>query len=317
MLSVVIPVYMNEEFVPSLISEFERVAVGAKQRYGQTVEFVFVVDGSPDTSYACLSKALPHASFPSQLIEHSRNFGSFAAIRSGLEAGHGDYFAVIAADLQEPPELLLEFLRALMEGEADVAIGRRQGRHDPLSTRISAGLFWGVYRRLVIREVPAGGVDVFGCTRALRDQLLRLSETHSSLIGQLFWVGYKRVDVAYHRRARAYGRSAWTWRKKLRYLSDSIFAFTDLPIRLLLFFGGLGLLLATALGITVLALRLSGVFSVPGYAATILVILFFGALNTLGLGVVGSYAARAYENSKGRPIAIVRSALTFEGVRQS
>ena len=313
MLSVVVPVYMNEAFVPSLIEEFQRIAAIASQTYGQALEVVFVVDGSPDASYLRLAQALPAATFPSQLLDHSRNFGSFAAIRSGLEAARGDYFAVVAADLQEPPELLLEFLRALLSGRADVAVGRREAREDPLITRLSAGLFWRLYRRAVMKDVPSGGVDVFACTRAVRDNLLRMSETRSSLVGQLFWLGYRRAEIAYRRRARAHGRSAWTWSKKLRYLSDSVFAFTDLPIRILLVVGALGLVTATGLGAAVLALRLAGVVQVPGYAATMLVILFFGALNMFGLGIVGSYAARAYENTKGRPVAIVRASTTFGG----
>lgn len=313
MLSVVIPVYRNEAFVPALVNAFEHVAERAQRDHGQAVEFVFVVDGSPDASYARLAQTLPAARFASQLIEHSRNFGSFAAIRTGLQAGRGDHFAVIAADLQEPPELMLEFLAALSSGRADIAVGRREGRDDPTMSRMGANLFWKLYRRLVMREIPEGGVDVFGCTRQVRDQLLALPESHSSLVGQLFWLGFRRVEIPYRRRAREHGKSAWTFRKKLRYLSDSIFAFTDLPIRLLLILGGVGLALATVLGTTVLALRLAGVLQVPGYAATILVILFFGALNVFSLGLVGAYAARAFENTKNRPIAVARSRQIFDG----
>jgi polyisoprenyl-phosphate glycosyltransferase len=313
MLSVVIPVYMNEDFVRPLLKELEAVARAAREQHGETIEIVFVVDGSPDSSYALLSRALPTAAFPSQLIEHSRNFGAFAAIRTGLAAGRGDYFSVIAADLQEPPELILQFVAELASGRADVVVGRREGREDPVLSRAGSNLFWWLYRTMVVKEVPRGGVDVFGCTRTFRDRLLSLSETHSSLIGQLFWIGYRRVEIPYNRRARAHGKSAWTLRKKMRYLADSIFAFTDLPIRILLISGALGLLLATTLGTAVVAFKLAGLLDVPGYAATILVILFFGALNTFGLGIVGSYAARAYENSKGRPIAVVRSSAAFDG----
>lgn len=313
MLSVIIPVYRNAEFVPALVAAFEQIADRARREQGQAVEFVFVVDGSPDDSHARLAQALPAARFASQLVEHSRNFGSFAAIRTGLQMGRGDHFAVIAADLQEPPELLLAFLTELAGGRADVVVGRREGRDDPALSRASANAFWGLYRRLVNPEIPEGGVDVFGCTRQVRDELLALPESHSSLVGQLYWLGFRRAEVPYRRRAREHGKSAWTFRKKLRYLSDSIFAFTDLPIRLLLVLGGIGLALATVLGTVVLALRLAGVLQVPGYAATILVILFFGALNVFSLGLVGAYAARAFENTKNRPIAVARSRLAFGG----
>ncbi len=309
--SVVIPVYKNEGYVAQLIEAFEALSASAAARFNVRMEFVFVVDGSPDRSLDLLRAALPQARFASQLLSHSRNFGSFAAIRTGLAAGSGAYFGVIAADLQEPPELLLEFLAPMLSGTADVALGRRETRDDPSAARMNANLFWAIYRRFVIPEVPQGGVDVFGCTRDVRDHLISFTEAGSSLIGQLFWVGYRRLEIPYARRARTIGVSAWTFRKKLRYMMDSIFAFTDLPVRVLMLLGMAGLLVSVPLAVIVLALRISGFIDVPGYAATMIAIIFFGALNTLGIGIVGSYAARAYENTKMRPLAIVEASMSF------
>ena len=112
MYSVVIPVYRNAEFIPLLIKEFSRISTIVQERLGLAIEFIFVVDGSPDNSYELLEEALPEAPFSSQLIIHARNFGSFAAIRTGLKAATGDYIGTIAADLQEPPDLLLQFAEA-------------------------------------------------------------------------------------------------------------------------------------------------------------------------------------------------------------
>ena len=117
-------------------------------------------------------------------------------------------------------------------------------------------------------------------------------------------MGGRRIFVPYARRERVHGKSAWTFRKKFTYLLDSVFAFTDAPIRLLLASGILGMALATALGIVVLLARLLGEVDVPGYTGTMLAVLFFGALNALGLGLVGNYAWRAYENTKHRPLSI-------------
>jgi glycosyltransferase involved in cell wall biosynthesis len=312
--TVVIPVYNNEEFVELLVDAFERIGDQAASEYGVATEFVFVVDGSPDGSLQALASRLPTARFNAVLVTHSRNFGSFAAVRSGLAAGRGDYFAVIAADLQEPPELLLSFLAQLRSGNADVAVGRREERDDPLASELSSRLFWSLYRRFVIRDVPPGGVDVFGCTKAVRDVLLSLPEVGSALIAQLFWVGFRRVEVPYSRRRRQYGKSGWTFRKKCRYLLDSVFSFTDLPIRLLLLFGTLGVAVSVTLGFAVVILRLAGVINLPGYSALMIATMFFGALNTLGLGLVGAYAARAYENSKMRPISIVANIMSFNNL---
>ena len=312
--SVVIPVYRNEEFIPDLIREFTAIRAEAQARFGVTAEFVFVVDASPDRSHALLSEALPHAAFASQLVLHVRNFGSFAAIRTGLKAGRGDYFGVIAADLQEPPSLLLQFLEALQDGTREVAVGVRESRDDPASSRAAANLFWRFYRAVVQPEMPEGGVDVFGCTRRVRDELLALNEANSSLVGLVFWLGFRRLEIPYARRARAYGRSAWTLKKKVNYLLDSVFAFTDLPVRLLAMLGLVGVIAAVGLGLVVGTLRLQGDIPIPGYTATMIVVLFFGALNMLGLGIVGSYAWRCYENTKQRPLGLVISQRSFGAV---
>ena len=311
MYSVVIPVYRNAEFVPLLIAEFARIREETMAVHSMDTEFIFVVDASPDDSLALLREQLPQAPFPSQLVLHARNFGSFAAIRTGLHAARGDFCAVIAADLQEPPEILLAFLKDLHSGRSDIVVGVRTGREDPALSQFTANLFWRVYRRLIVREIPEGGVDVFGCTRRVRSELLKLEEANSSLVGLIFWLGFRRSQVPYSRRARMYGRSAWTFHAKLSYLLDSIFAFTDLPVRVLSVLGGFGLAIAMALIIVLLVLRATGLITVPGYTTTILVVSFFGALNTLGLGLIGSYSWRAYENTKRRPLAVVQESQVF------
>jgi polyisoprenyl-phosphate glycosyltransferase len=310
MYSLVIPVYRNEESLPELVSQLTALNHALDRR----LETVFVVDGSPDNSYGYLREALPRTDLRAKLVLLSRNFGSFAAIRAGLTEASGPYFAVLAADLQEPPELAKEFFAALENDEADVVIGTRMGREDPALARWAAALFWGVYRRLIQREIPPGGVDLFGCNQILRDQLIRLEELNTSLVGLLFWLGFRRKSIPYVRRARPYGRSAWTLRRKLRYLSDSVFAFSDLPIRLLSLSGAAGLLVSLLLGIVVLTARLTGAIQLPGYTPTVLMILFFGALNTLGLGIIGAYTWRAFENTKRRPgYVVLRSETIVSG----
>ena len=299
--SIVIPVYKNQDSIQRLLEALSELS---KQLRGE-MEAVFVVDGSPDESFARLSAALDTLPFPAQLLAHSRNFGSFPAIRTGLDAARGEYFGVMAADLQEPPELLVAFFKTLSENECDVAIGTRSGRDDPFASRLASGVFWGLYRRLVVQEMPKGGVDIFGCNRLFRNQLLKLEESRSSLIALIFWLGFRRKLIPYERLIRQEGKSSWTFRKKLDYMMDSIFAFTDYPIRLLVRIGLIGCLLSAGLGIAVLAAHATGQITVPGYAATMLVVLFFGMLNLLGLGLVGTYAWRSYENTKMRPLAIV------------
>lgn len=309
MFTLVIPVYKNEGSLPDLLAAIHSLRVEISDEF----EAVFVVDGSPDRCYALLREALPKCEFEAQLVLLSRNFGSFAAIRTGLEFGRGDRFAVMAADLQEPPSLILEMEKVLSSDEADVVIGVREARMDPFFTRLPSQIFWGLYRRYVIPSVPEGGVDIFACNKAFRDTLLTLDERHSSLIAQLFWLGYRSKSVTYVRQKRAHGKSAWTFSKKLNYMMDSVFAFTDLPIRLLIRVGGASAILAALFGVGVALARLFNLIDVPGYAMTINVIVFLGAVNLFGLGIVGSYAWRTYENTKARPIAIPMRVEHFRG----
>lgn len=298
--SLIIPVYRNAETIDDLIM----ACFALQEELRGQLETIFVVDGSPDDCHAQLERKIPQSGLRAQLILLSRNFGSFAAIREGLLHARGEYAAVMAADLQEPPELVVRFFRRLEAGDADVVFGVREARHDPWLSRLFANLFWWIYRRFVQRDVPVGGVDVFGVNRAFLDRVIGFSEANSSLLALLFWMGGRRVFVPYVRRERRHGKSAWTFAKKLTYLMDSIFAFTDAPIRLLLATGLAGVLLAAVLGTAVLVARVLGLVEVPGYAGTMLSVLFFGALNALGLGVVGNYAWRAYENTKHRPLSI-------------
>jgi glycosyltransferase involved in cell wall biosynthesis len=311
--SLVVPVYRNAASLDELIDEIGRVFDRLRIGLGIAAEAVFVVDGSPDDSHARLARGLPAASFPSKLVLHSRNFGSFAAIRTGLGVAGGDYIGVMSADLQEPAELQERFVELLVTGEYDVVVGSRSGRDDPWPTRLSSALFWRTYRRVVNASIPAGGVDVFACTRRFRDELLRLAESNTSLVGLLFWLGFRRAEVSYRRRPRRHGRSAWSLSRRVTYLLDSLFSFTDLPVRLLVGFGLLGLAVAAMGGTLVLATRLVGGIPVPGYAATIVTILFFGGLNALGLGIVGSYAWRGFENTKARPLAVVMNVASIPG----
>lgn len=308
-LSVVVPVYRNAGSIPALLEALRGIAREVEGGF----EAVLVVDGSPDDSAALLRAALPTAGFRAQLVELTRNFGAFPAIRVGLERARGQVVAAMAADLQEPPELALRFLEALRDGRADVGFGVRDGRADPLAGKLMSAAFWSMYRRLVMPDIPHGGVDIFAMTADFRDRLIALPEANTSLVAQLFWLGGRRAFVPYVRRRREHGRSAWTFGKKLKYFADSVFAFSDLPVRILFLAGAVALATAVLLAAAVLFARLSGLVTVPGYAATVFTILFFGAINTLGLGVVGSYAWRAFENTKARPLALVHTEDIFEG----
>jgi len=214
----------------------------------------------------------------------------------------------MAADLQEPPALIASFFEILTSGRADIVFGVRSRRSDPRLSELASSLFWWVFRRFVIEDMPAGGVDIFGCSRQVCDRLLQLPEINSNPIALLFWLGYRREYVVYERAARLEGKSAWTTGKKLRHGLNSIFNFTDLPIRVLLYLGLIAFAAArTGSGIVIVA-KLRGGIAVPGYTPIILASLFFGALTSLGFGIVGQYLWLALQSSHRRPEYVIRCA---------
>ena len=308
--SVIVPVYGNAD----TLSELVDTLVALSKILDDAMEAVFVVDGSPDNSLSLLQGLLSESRLCAQLITHSRNFGAFPAIRTGLAAARGDYVAVMAADLQEPPELCQRFFDALGAGEADVVVGRREGRNDPTSSSAFSAAYWRFYTRFVVRDIPAGGVDIFACTSEVAEHLLALSESHTSLVSQLYWVGFRRLEVPYERRARTSGRSGWTFRKKATYMLDSIFAFTNIPITLVIAVGLVSNVLTAIASLAVLVAWAAGAITVPGYTPLMLVVL----LSTTGLmtaiGVVGLYVWRTFENTKGRPATITMRHEFFERV---
>ncbi|MFM8315762.1 MAG: glycosyltransferase family 2 protein, partial [Deltaproteobacteria bacterium] len=257
--SLVVPIFKNETSIPKLVD----VCDWLQSQLNETLEVVFVVDGSPDQSLKVLKALLPLVTFQYQVIELSKNFGSFSAIKKGLELAKGDFFAVMAADLQEPKELIVDFFKTLETQEYEVVLGKRDSRKDPFVSRITANSFWWLYRKLIQPEMPKGGVDIFGCNKTFRDHLIKLNESHSSLVGLIFWMGFRRKIISYSRQEREHGKSAWTFSKKFRYMLDNIFSFTDLPIQMLVLFGFTGVLTSLGLGALILISKLSGAIAVP------------------------------------------------------
>jgi polyisoprenyl-phosphate glycosyltransferase len=287
--SVIVPVYRNE---PTLAALVDRLG-GLAGELDAPLEVVFVVDGSPDASLVLLRRLLGEGTrFSSQLIALSRNFGSFSAVRAGLAATEGDYIAMMAADLQEPVSLVRDFFAALATGEHDITVGVREARADPVRDMLPAKVFWWLYRRLVQPEIPRGGVDVFGCTRQVAGELLRLHEGHTSLVGLLYWVGFRRLEVPYVRQPRQVGASGWGFRRKVRYLLDSIFSFTDLPITAIIVLGTLGVAVSTIWGAVVIGAWAAGKINVPGYTPLMLALFFVTSTILIALGLVGSYVWR-------------------------
>jgi len=203
MYSLVIPVYMNEGSLDRLLDQL--IQLGS--RVSGELEVVFVVDGSPDGRWRFFGSGFRVPA------GHATGFAQpqlrvVCRHRRGTRVRPRRVLAVMAADLQEPPALIASFFQILSSGRADIVFGVRSGRSDPWLSELASRLFWWVFRRFVIKDMPPGGVDVFGCSRQVCDRLLQLPEINSNLIALLFWLGYRREYVVYERAPRLEGKSA-------------------------------------------------------------------------------------------------------------
>lgn len=306
--SIVIPVFRNESNISELLSRLTELV---NNLAGKT-ELILVVDGSPDNSEKILIKELSRSNLYFKILVHSRNFGAFAAIRTGLKYSTGKIIGVMAADLQEPPELLIEMFKELQTDQFDVAVGVRKQRNDNWFFDAISNFSWSTLKQLVFPEMPRGGVDIFACTRNVSNELSLLSESHSSLIGQLFWLGYRRVEVPYIRLSRENGKSSWTISKKINYFLDSIFSFTNIPIRVLTNIGIIGITATLIAATAVMIGYANGGIKEPGYTPLMLVLLFSTFAILGGMGILGSYIWRAFENTKQRPLSIVQNVITSD-----
>jgi glycosyltransferase involved in cell wall biosynthesis len=303
--SIVIPVYRNEENIRSLLDALRHLAA----QFDNDIEFIFVIDGSPDRSWELLRSALPGETFGAQLIAHSRNFGSFAALHTGLRHARGAYIAVMAADLQEPPELFMEMFKLLSQDEADIVFGQRISRADPAQRRLLSTLFWRLYRVLALRDMPVGGVDIFACTERVREAMLSRDDSPGTIVMQLLWMGFRRAFVPYQRRSRSAGRSAWSFRRRLNYFVDSMVSFTDRPIHALFWFGTIGIVASLIATLLLCAGWLTGRISVPSYAVAVLLLVFMSSVQICGLGIIGFYLWRSSENLRRRSPLIMSAEL--------
>jgi glycosyltransferase involved in cell wall biosynthesis len=305
--SIVIPVYNNVESLGELLDALD-ATLG---KLNTKNEIIFVVDGSPDDSFIELMESTPLTHADVLILNLSRNFGSIAAVRTGLSRASGDFAAVMAADLQEPTELLIDFYNALKASGADVAVGVRVSRRDPFISKIFSRIYWGFYRRTVNSDIPIGGLDVFACSKKAYSEIVKMPESGSSLVGLVYWIGFKKIYVKYIRYKRPYGKSAWTFRKKFRYLTDSIFSFSDAPILFLQTTGVFGIITSGLIGGMTFFGYMTGRIIEPGYPTLITTILFSTSMILLGIGIVGAYAWRAFENSKNRPLSIISDIHSF------
>jgi polyisoprenyl-phosphate glycosyltransferase len=304
--SIVIPIYDEQETFPDLV---KRLRVVMDQLDGPA-EVVLVDDGSRDASYRLMVEA--NCEDPRfKLLRLSRNFGHQIAITAGMDAASGDAVIIMDADLQDPPEVILEMVAKWHEGYEVVYAVRERREGETFFKRTSATIFYGLQRRLAEIEQPVEVGDFRLVDRTALNAFLQMRERNRYVRGMFSWIGFRQAAVPYARASRQAGSSKYPLRKMINLALDGFVGFSTAPLKFAL---GLGLIIsigAVTYGLVAIALKLAGLPYVPGYASLLVTITFLSGIQLIMVGMVGQYVARIYDEVRARPLYLVQDARGF------
>ena len=305
-ISVIVPIFNEEEVIPELYRRMLAVLDGI----GQPWELVCVNDGSRDQSLSMLL-TLREKDTRVKIINFSRNFGHQIAITAGMDYALGDAVAIIDADLQDPPELIGDMFEKWRQGYEVVYAVRAHRRGESRFKLWTASAFYRLLRRITDVEIPVNTGDFRLIDRQVLLTMRRLREKHRFMRGLSSWVGFRQTGIEYQRAERFAGDTKYPLSKMLRLTLDAITSFSYIPLRLSTYFGFF-LAFVSLLGIIITTvLRLSGNNAFFGQASTLVAVLFLGGIQLIFLGIIGEYLARIYDDVKARPLYVVSKVYGF------
>lgn len=305
--SIAIPVYNEEKNIITLYRRLSSVMKSLKKDY----ELIFVNDGSTDRTLFLLAE-LHKKDAKVKIINFSRNFGHQMALTAGLKFTQGELVAVIDADLQDPPEILPDFFKKIDEGY-DVVYAVRKKRKENFLLKFAYNSFYRLLKKMADIDIPLDAGDFCVMRKPVVETLNKLPERNRYLRGLRSWVGFKQTGISYDRQARYAGRSKYSLTKLIKLAFDGIFSFSYLPLQLM-FYGGLASLFFSFLGVIWAVYQkffTSNYQRVPGFATTIILVMFIGGLQLFSLGIVGEYMRRIYDETKQRPSYVIESMIGF------
>lgn len=304
--SIIVPIYYEEMVIPEL---YQRVAQIMEQS-GESWELVCINDGSRDRSLELLLE-LRRQDPRVKILDFSRNFGHQVAISAGIDFAEGDAVVIIDADLQDPPEVILDLIARWREGY-EVVFAQRGERAGESAFKVwTASLFYRILRAVSDVDIPLDAGDFRLMDRRVVLTMRKLREKHRFMRGLSSWVGFRQIGVTYNRAERFAGETKYPLRKMLRLTADAITSFSYLPLRLATYLGFVMAILSLVGIVATVAMRLSGSNAFFGQATTLVSVLFLGGIQLICLGVIGEYLGRIYDEVKGRPLYIVAQAYGF------
>lgn len=303
-LSIIIPVYYNEDTLPDLYEDLKEKVLGKLDDY----ELVMVDDGSGDSSWDVMQKIREDDKEHVKCVHLSRNFGEHAAILAGLNVCTGDCAVTKQADMQEESELILEMYDSWKKGNK-VVLAVRKDRDDGKIYEFFANMYYRLMRKIVNSQMPTGGFDCYLLDRKVIEVLKMFDEKNSALTLQVLWVGFKSEKIYFSRKAREKGKGRWTMAKKIKLIVDSVMSFSYFPVRLMSVTGFV-FFLAAIVGIIMCVVEIAtkGVTS-AGWASLMTVMLLIGGMVMLMLGMLGEYVWRALDASRNRPPFLIEDIL--------
>ena len=299
-ISIVCPFFNEENMVDLFMKEITAVV----NELNKPFEVVCVNDGSTDNTLAKLLQA--KEDYPNmKIINFSRNFGKEAALTAGLDYAKGEMIIPIDADLQDPPELIKDFISYWEKGY-DVVVAKRVDRStDSIAKKITAQLFYKFHNKIAQTKIPDNVGDYRLITRKVLNAMQELRENQRFMKGIFAWVGFKTATVEYKRDNRKAGKTSFNGWKLWNFALDGITSFSNIPLRIWLYIGTLISFLTFLYGSFIILRTLILGVDVPGYASLLTVILFLGGIQLIGIGALGEYIGRIYMESKRRPLYIV------------
>jgi glycosyltransferase involved in cell wall biosynthesis len=301
LLSVVVPAFNEAEVLP----EFHRRLSEALNGLALDSEIIYVNDGSTDAT-AVILRALQNDDARVAVVDLSRNFGKEIAMTAGLDHASGDAVVIIDADLQDPPELIPELVRHWREGYDDVYARRVSRDGESFIKRTTAHLFYRLLRTLSKVDIPPDTGDFRLLSRRAVDSLTQLKEQHRFMKGLFNWVGFERKEVLYRREPRGAGNSKWNYWRLWNFALEGITSHTTAPLRLASYLGFVVALLAFVYALYMVYDVLVHGNPVAGYPSLIVTMLFLGGVQLITLGVIGEYLGRIFDESKRRPLYVVK-----------
>src|ERR1700722_19901208 len=301
-LSIVAPLFNEEGNVAELVRRLRAAADGTPGIDGY--EIVLVDDGSFDRTGELLRT---HAAIDPRIVvvRSSRTFVLQLASTAGLDISRGDAVVLIDADLQDPPELIPAMVERWQAGFDVVYAVRRNRKGESRFKILTARLFYRTTQRLTKVEIPVDAGDFRLMSRRVVDALKAIRERHRFIRGLVSWVGFPQAALEYDRDSRFAGESKYPVSKMLRFAIDGITSFSDVPLRFASYFGFAVSGIAFVVGIAEIAVKVFTGYNLPGYTSTIFAILFLGGVQLIGVGILGEYIGRIYEEIKGRPLSLV------------